>query len=75
MAEQHETDEILNAIHSGWPRVANELQERINALTMQLISSNDEQIRGRIKALTELLEWPEQLRAISAGLSQADPAD
>ena len=74
-----EIDAKLNATSAAWPIIASELQERINTLTLQLVSNNDEQIRGRIKALMDLLSWPESLRqereGISAGLSELDPAD
>lgn len=68
----------LQAIQNGWPFFSSLLQERIDALTERLIGSNDEQTRGRIKALQELKELPVTLQqerdGIRAGLSEQDPA-
>jgi len=79
---QQRLDEISNtlqAIHSGWPHVLNEINHRIEALTGQLVSQESEQVRGRIKALLDLKDMPETLsqerEALSAGLSEQDPAN
>jgi hypothetical protein len=49
-----------------------------HALTAQLVNRNDEELRGRIKALQELQNMPETLRqereGITAGLADNAPA-
>jgi len=79
---QQRLDEISNtlqAIQSGWPHVLAEINHRIEALTGQLVSQESEQVRGRIKALRDLRDMPETLQqerqALSAGLSEQDPAN
>lgn len=74
-----ELEQQLRAIEGGWPTIAALLQERIEALTTRLISGNDEETRGRIKALIELQQLPVTLQqerdGISAGLADQAPAD
>lgn len=69
----------LQALQNGWPFFMAELQERINALTLQLISQDSEQTRGRIKALRDLQDLPETLQqerdGIQAGLAEQAPED
>lgn len=69
----------IQAIQNGWPFFSSLLQERINELTVRLIGGNDEQVRGRIKALQELKELPVTLQqerdGIKAGLAQEAPED
>lgn len=69
----------LEAVKGAWPLLSAELERRIAEHTTALISADNEQTRGRIKALRELLELPKTLdderQGISAGLSESDPAD
>lgn len=69
----------LQALQQGWPFFVAELQQRIDALTMQLISQDSEQVRGRIKQLCDLQDMPELLSqerdGISAGLAEQAPED
>lgn len=51
----------LAALDSCWPRVAAEIQQRIDAKTLQLIGENNEQTRGAIKALRDLINLPAEL--------------
>lgn len=71
-------DQQIRAIQNGWPFFLALLQERIDAHTVTLIGANDEQTRGRIKALQELKELPVTLQqerdGISAGLADQAPA-
>ena len=64
---------------SGWTYVTAELQALITQHTTSLVEADNEQTRGRIKALTAVIELPQTLRderdGISAGLSEQDPAD
>lgn len=73
-----EIGNTLQAIQTGWPYVLAEINSRIESLTMQLVSQESEQVRGRIKALRDLRDMPEALQqerdGISAGLSEQDPA-
>lgn len=68
----------LHAIQAVWPFLSALVQDRIDGLTAQLIAKNDEETRGRIKALQDLMELPVTLQqerdGISAGLSDSDPA-
>lgn len=64
MTPQERLDQInqtLEAVRSGWPFFLAVLQERIDAHTVDLIGQDNEQTRGRIKALTELKDLPETL--------------
>lgn len=47
------------------------LDERIERHTQSLIASNNDETRGRIKALQELKEFPESLIAERDGISAA----
>lgn len=68
----------LQAIQSGWPFLLGELKTRIDELTASLINNNDEQTRGRIKALLAVTELPQTLaterESMSAALSEQDAA-
>jgi len=74
-----EINNTLQAIQNGWPFFMAELQQRIDALTVQLISQESEQVRGRIKALRDLQDMPETLQqerdGITTALSEQDAAD
>ena len=74
-----ELDKRLNSIKSTWPHVAAEIDALLLPLVEKLVHSDDEQIRGRIKALRELKGLPAQLlterESISAALSEQDAAD
>lgn len=74
-----EIGNTLQAIQSGWTFFLAEINSRIESLTVQLISQESEQVRGRIKALCDLRDMPEALQqerdGISAGLSEQDPVN
>jgi hypothetical protein len=82
MTAQERADQIagmLSVLMPAWPALTMEVSERIENLTAELIGEDNEQTRGRIKALRELLNLPETLQqereAITAGLSEeSDPA-
>jgi hypothetical protein len=63
----------LEAIRPGWAYLVAHMNERAQELTELLIAQDDEQTRGRLKALRELLNLPETLQqereGISAGLA------
>jgi len=70
----NQIDQALGAIQNGWPFLLVEINERIDSLTQSLIAQDNEQTRGRIKALRDLKELPETLKqereSISAGLAE-----
>ena len=70
----NQIDRSLTAIQNGWPFLLVEINERIDTLTLSLIAQDNEQTRGRIKALRELKELQETLKqereSISAGLAE-----
>jgi hypothetical protein len=67
-------DLAIEALRPAWDHFAAILIERADRLTQDLIAQDNEQTRGRIKALRDLLELPEQLQqerdGISAGLAE-----
>lgn len=74
MTPQERIDEInttLEAIRSGWPFFMAALDERIADHTADLINQNNDETRGRIKALRALKEWPEALESERISLSEA----
>lgn len=74
----NELDAVLPAMAS-WPRIAGEIQRRIAELTVRLVAENNEQTRGAIKELRELIDLPVTLQRerddLAAGLPDySDPA-
>lgn len=76
MTPQERIDQIgttLEALRPAWPHLLFILQERADSLMLELVAQNDEQKRGRIKALRELMELPQTLQqereGIEAGLA------
>lgn len=68
----------LAALHGCWPQLAQEIQGRIDSKTAQLIGENNEQTRGAIKVLRDLIDLPAALQQerdhITAALSDPDAA-
>jgi hypothetical protein len=68
----------LQAMQSFWPVFVDSIDARIAELTLQLINNDNEQTRGRIKALLEVKNMPDALQSeregISAALSVQDAA-
>ena len=75
----NEIDKMLQAIAIGWPFFMSVLNEKIESLTLQLIAQDNEQVRGRIKALRDLTELVTSLQqeraAIHAELLERDSAE
>jgi hypothetical protein len=69
---------LLTTVESAWPRLSVEIESRIADKTLALIAKEDEQARGAIKALKDLLELPDTLKSerahITAELSERDSA-
>jgi DNA anti-recombination protein RmuC len=61
------------------PALVEQIKEMIDEQTQKLIDADDEQARGRVKALRDLLNLPEALQyereGLTAALSQADAAN
>jgi len=70
-----EIEAALQAIRPGWPFFVAEVQARIEQLIGSLIAQNDEETRGRIKALRDLIDLPETLEAERAGILAAELPD
>lgn len=71
---------LLSGLGSVWHLLRAEIQARVDSLTDDLITRDDEQKRGAIKELRNLLELPEALirerDGLAAALSeQSDAAD
>jgi len=68
----------LGALERSWTTFTGLLDERIAIRTKELVNHNNEETRGRIKALEELKELPAQLHSelegIRAALSEQDAA-
>lgn len=66
--------QTLDAIAPGWPFLQAHIDHQIADLTAQLINQDNEQTRGRIKALAGLIALPEALAqerdGIRAGLAE-----
>lgn len=66
----------LAAFDTAWPKLAGEIQSRIDRLTLKLISANDDETRGAIKELRDLLNLPDTLdyerRHIQSELKNSD---
>lgn len=72
MTRIEEIDAALQAIRPGWPFLLAELQARIGDETERLITQNNEETRGRIKALRDLMTLPETLETERAGILAAE---
>lgn len=55
-------EQIIPALAQAWPALALELEARRARFVDLLIASDDEQRRGRIKELSDLLELPKRLQ-------------
>ena len=56
-----ELDEALAAFEKCYKHVVYEIESRMKEKIVRLIQSNDEQLRGEIKAYQSILDLPEQL--------------
>lgn len=75
MTRIEEIDAALQAIRPGWPFLLAELQARITDDTERLITQNNEETRGRIKALRDLIDLPGVLEAERVGILAAELPD
>lgn len=72
-------EQLLEALRHPWSMFTDELTTRIDDLTLQLINNDNEQTRGRIKALLDVKNMPSTLRyecdSLKAALSEQDAED
>lgn len=61
----------LGALQSAWPHLEREIGALIARHTQSLVAENNEQTRGRIKALADLLNLPDTLSQEREGLTAA----
>lgn len=61
----------LRAIQSGWPFLLVETEKLIAAHTRSLITQNNDETRGRIKALMALQDLPQALDQERQGFIEA----
>lgn len=57
-----EIDKALAAMKSCYKHVVSEIESRVKEKIALLIDSNDEQLRGEIKAYQSILALPQQLQ-------------
>lgn len=74
-ARAEEIAATLEAIRAGWPFLMAELNSRIEREIERLILTNNEETRGRIKALRDLLTMPEALEAERESILAAELPD
>lgn len=75
MTRIEQIDAALKAIQPGWPFFVAELQALIDSRIESLITQNNEETRGRIKALRDLMDLPGTLEAERAGILAAELPD
>lgn len=70
-------EQTLPALAS-WPRIAAEIQARIDGLVWKLVAEDNEQTRGAIKELRRMIDLPATLQAerdhLAAALSDSSDA-
>jgi hypothetical protein len=65
-------DATLKAIQPGWSFLLAEITTQVDQLVVSLIAQNNEETRGRIKALRDLMNLPELLEAERQGILAAE---
>jgi len=68
-----ECQATLNAMDGVWPHIARELRRERLAQIERLVVAEDQELRGRIKQIDELLLLPQYLRREITDLSNALP--
>lgn len=61
---------LQQALEAAWGPLAKCLNERKAAHVLKLVASNDDQVRGRIKEIDDLLALPERLHQEAMSLQQ-----
>lgn len=62
-------DALIPALRS--PALVAHIREEVARLTERLVSADDEQTRGRIKALRDLINSPDSLQSEREGIAAA----
>lgn len=57
-------------LQAAWPTLRPELKRQYDELITQLVTANNDETRGRIKQLAELLELPNTLQREAEDLQQ-----
>jgi hypothetical protein len=65
---KEELNKAIQALKVGWFAVENEIDARLKSLTETLIASENSETRGRIKALVDLKDFPNQLESELRGI-------
>lgn len=68
-----EAQATLNAMDGVWPHIARELQRERLTKMERLVVAEDQELRGRIKQIDDLLLLPQYLRMEIQNLSTALP--
>jgi len=70
---QQQIDQFLASVAPYWEHIDREICARLDGLILQLVAEDNEQTRGRIKALQDFKDLPmaltHELSAIKAELS------
>jgi hypothetical protein len=61
---------MQQALSVVWTALEKHLRERKADLVLRLVSKNDDEVRGRIKEIDDLLELPERLQQEAVSLQQ-----
>lgn len=70
-----EVDRLLMAADAIWPQLAREIGVMVAQHVETLITQDNPEVRGRIKALRDLLNLPESLRQERADILAAELPD
>lgn len=72
-ARVSECGDVLAAMDGIWPRIALELERQRMTKMEMLVVAEDQELRGRIKQIDDLLLLPQYLRREIENLSSALP--
>lgn len=61
--------QLEQGLQAAWPTLLAHLQSRRSELVVALVAHEDEQMRGRIKELDDLLSLPQRLQQEAQGLA------
>jgi hypothetical protein len=73
MNRKEELKQALQSLKMGWSAVEKEIEARVGSLTESLIATENSEIRGRIKALLDLKDFPAQLESELKGIESELP--
>jgi hypothetical protein len=70
---KEELEALIKSMRFAWDPILAEIQKRIDSCTSCLVSVESQEMRGRIKALTDLIELPAQLQNELDGINAELP--